>query len=96
MTAVLRTTDPGTLDGITEAVHNEVAYADSRYGSFTSTHEGFGVLAEEVAELLEAVRSNDAEIITLEAVQVAAVATRIATSLLNPETRKRSGVRDGG
>jgi NTP pyrophosphatase (non-canonical NTP hydrolase) len=81
-----------SLDEITEAIHNQVAYADDRYGPFTSAHEGFGVLAEEVAELLEAIRTNDAKAITAESIQVAAVASRIAVSLLNPQTRKRSGV----
>ena len=50
-----------------------------RYGDFTSTHEAYGVLAEEVAELLDAIRSNDRESIRDEAIDVAAVAYRLAS-----------------
>ena len=81
-----------SLDGVTDAIHNEVAKADARYGSFTSTHEGYGVLAEEVAELLEAIRRNDPGAIQSEAIQVSAVAARIAVSLMNSDTCKRSGI----
>ena len=59
-------------------IEDEMDAAQRRYGPFTSTHEAYGVLAEEVAELLEAVRSNDAGSIAAEAVQVAAVAARLA------------------
>lgn len=57
--------------------------AQSRYGDFTSMHEAHGVLAEEVAELSEAVRMKQsnpkrAEHIEKEAIDVAAVALRIA------------------
>ena len=85
-------TEPTTADEITFSIHEEVIRADDRYGPFRSAHEGFGVLAEEVAELLGAIRSNDGARITAEAVQVSAVAARIATSMLNRETRARSGV----
>ena len=62
-------------------VGNIVAEADraeGRYGPFHSSHEAYGVLAEEVAELLEAVRSGDLLQMEREAVQVAAVAARFA------------------
>ena len=74
-----------------DLVH-EVEKADCLYGDFTSTHEGYGVLAEEVSELLEAIRSNDRSSVYREAVQVAAVAMRIACSLQNSSTRQRSGM----
>lgn len=83
-----------TLDEITDAVHNEVAKADEIYGPFTSTHEGFGVLAEEMSELLDAIRKNDHDAIRAEAVQVSAVAARIAVSLSDARTRSRSGMSD--
>ena len=69
----------------------EMLEAESRYGPFTSTHEGYGVLAEEVAELLDAIRANDAGAVDREALQVAAVALRIRECLSVPESRKRSG-----
>ena len=83
---------PSTRDEITAAIHGEVAYAESRYGPFASTHEGFGVLAEEIAELLAAIQANDGRQIIAEAVQVSAVAARIAMALEDEATRARSGV----
>lgn len=64
---------------------DEAQRAQSTYGDFSSMHEAYGVLAEEVAELFDAVRMKQsrvnvarAEAIRLEALQVAAVALRIA------------------
>ena len=37
----------------------EMRQAQDKYGPFHSTHEGYGVLAEEVAELRDAIRSNN-------------------------------------
>ena len=48
---------------------------------YHSTHEGYGVLAEEVAELLDAIRANDIRSCRDEAVQVAAVAVRFLVEL---------------
>jgi len=73
-----------------ETLHSEIRAADATYGPFSSTHEGYGVLAEEVAELLDAIRVNDPEAIREESIQVAAVAMRIAGSLQFALTRKRS------
>ena len=56
---------------------DEIKRAESRYGEFRSTHEAFGVLSEEVNELLEAIRSNVLNDIDEEAMQVAAVAFRL-------------------
>ena len=56
----------------------QVNYADNRYGPFTSSHEGLGVLMEEVAELVGAIRRNDIQDIEREATQVSAVAMRLA------------------
>ncbi|MFN3650045.1 MAG: hypothetical protein ACK47B_10745 [Armatimonadota bacterium] len=60
-------------------VASEVLRARRKHRRLASAHEGFGVLAEEVAELLDALRSDDAEAISKESVQVAAVALRMAT-----------------
>lgn len=51
------------------------------YGAFASTHEAYGVLAEEMAELLDAIRSNNDEEARKEAIQVSAVAMRLAQEL---------------
>jgi hypothetical protein len=69
------------------AVHDEAIRAMAKYGNFRSMHEGYGVLAEEVAELFEAVRLRQdnptrGRCIRSEAIQVAAVALRIAAQAL--------------
>lgn len=62
----------------------EAGHAQDRYGDFTSTHEAYGVLAEEVSELLEAIRSNEMFSVEKEARQVAAVALRLAEHVARP------------
>lgn len=59
-------------------IEDEATRAQQRYGDFASSHEALGVLMEEVMELTEAVRANDLEALRREAIQVAAVALRLA------------------
>lgn len=80
------------LRDMLHAVGQEATEADSRYGPFASAHEGYGVLAEEMAELLDAIRANDYEAIKLEAIQCSAVALRIVMMLDNAASVKRSGL----
>jgi len=56
----------------------EANRAQGIYGPFRSTHEAYGVLAEEMMELLLAIHGNDIEAARKEAMQVAAVAYRFA------------------
>lgn len=56
----------------------EMDRAAKRYGLPASAAEGYGVLAEEVAEVLDAIRDRNLAAIKLEAIQVAAVALRLA------------------
>lgn len=75
-----------------EEIQTEANRAEMRFGPFSSSHEGYGVLAEEVAELLSAIRSNKIESIRYEAIQVSAVAMRIAECCYgNDAFRFRSG-----
>ena len=74
----------------TEAMHkvmgmaaDEAERAQEQYGNFASMHEAWGVLAEEFAELTEAIRlgqkvPNRPDRIEAEAIQSAAVCLRIA------------------
>ena len=71
-------------------VSDEAAKAHERYGHFHSSHEGFGVLDEEVAELRDAIRANDIDAIRREAIQVSAVALRIAMATECADFIKRS------
>ena len=63
------------------AVIDESESSAAKYGDFVSAHEAYGVLAEEVAELLDAIRSNKRFSIQREAIQVAAVALRFAQEI---------------
>ena len=61
-----------------------------RFGPFTSSHEGLGVVTEEYDELKDAIRANDPAAIIREAVQLAAVAWRLAEAMEVPATIERS------
>lgn len=82
-----------TFGGSIGAVILEVETSQARYGDINSSHEGYGVLAEEVAELLDAIRANDGDAIAKEALQVAAVALRLRDAALSNELfRRRSNI----
>lgn len=49
-------------------------------GAFHGPHEGFGVIAEEIDELLEAIRSNDRRRVHDEAMDVAVAALWLVAS----------------
>lgn len=71
------------LEGPIVLARNIAMQADRDFGDFTSMHEAYGVLAEEVAELFDAIRlrQNDPRRPALcmkEALDIAAVALRIA------------------
>lgn len=62
----------------------EAATACLRYPPFHSAHEAFAVLKEEVDELWDAIKVNDAAQARAEAVQVAAMAVRFLAEIDNP------------
>ncbi|HKZ73501.1 MAG TPA: hypothetical protein VJ011_05515, partial [Steroidobacteraceae bacterium] len=66
------------MDGVLKEIADEALVAERRYGQPMSTHESYGVLAEEMAELLDAIRANALESVRNEAIQIAAVAARLA------------------
>lgn len=67
-----------TLAEVAQASVNEAGCAQSKYGDFASAHEALGVLIEEVDELKTAIHANKLGSVYLEAIQVAAVALRLA------------------
>ena len=69
------------LASTADHARNHACRAADRFPEFNSPHEGFGVLAEEVMELLAAIRLNDRSMIRAEAYDVAAVAIRMAAEL---------------
>lgn len=84
--------DVDYLEEASTQMLSEIAEADRKYGPFTSSHEGLGVLTEELKELTEAIHANTLEAIRHEAIQVAAVALRLASACRgNDAFRVRSG-----
>ncbi len=70
-------------DAIRKEIDREASEAQAKYGDFASMHEAYGVLSEEVDELFDAVKLGQKSLsrgleIQREAIQVAAVALRIA------------------
>ena len=76
--------DDGVLLDLYEDIADEVLEAMHKHGEYHSLHEGYAVLAEEVDELWDSVRAKwekrDPAAIRREAVQIAAVAVKIAYS----------------
>lgn len=65
-----------------DAVLAELANAKAKHPRpFASPHEGFGVLYEEMDELLDEIRANDLPRALIEAKQVAAMAMRFMVEL---------------
>ncbi len=82
------------MDSCLAAIEQESERAEKKYGQPRSTHESFGVLIEEMAELTEAIRANNATQIIAEAIQVASVAHRLALACARGYTEfiERSGL----
>ncbi|MDH3637909.1 MAG: hypothetical protein OES09_05535 [Gammaproteobacteria bacterium] len=76
---------------VLRAITDEARGSWAKFGPYQSTHEAFGVLAEEVAELLEAIRQNNIGAVRVESIQVAAVALKLAVDCGVSDFRKRSG-----
>lgn len=78
----IRTMWPSLPEALQALVNEaERSAADAKKGRFNSSHEAYGVIAEEVAELLDAIRTNDPVQIHHEAMQVGAAATLFAAQL---------------
>ena len=60
------------------SIEQGAANLHDKWGPYASTHEAYGVLAEEMHELLQAIHSNDLHHVATEAMQVAIVACKLA------------------
>lgn len=85
------------IDATMETIIRTAGDAENRYGPFTSTHEAYGVLAEEVSELLDAIQRNNRVDIGSEGVDVAAVAYRLVKQITEVDQAffDRSNLRSG-
>lgn len=67
---------PPVYEHLLAVVGYELEGALRRFPAFNSAHEGYAVILEELDELWDAVKANDAHHARKEAVQVAAMAVR--------------------
>jgi NTP pyrophosphatase (non-canonical NTP hydrolase) len=82
-----------TLPKVLADVYAEVARATDNWPAFNSAHEGYAVLAEEVDELWDHVKTNqkrrDLAAMRKEAIQVAAMAVRFALEVCSEEAGRK-------
>lgn len=57
-------------------IEAELESATKEFGPFNSTHEAYGVMKEEFDEFWDAIKKNDINGARVEAIQIAAMATR--------------------
>ena len=69
------------LELLQDEVADKLAELDGRYGPPASTHESLGVITEEMAELISAIRSNKIQSIRMEAFDVAVSALRLVLAV---------------
>lgn len=70
------------LTRVIKAVDAEYRRAVSLHGAFSSTHEGYAIIKEEVDELWDGVKKNDSrEALKGEAIQIAAMAIRFCIDI---------------
>lgn len=74
-------TEEERIDFVLRQVRKEILDATSKFGAFHSTHEGYAVIKEELDELWDEVRRNDADRSCCEALQVAAMGVRYIVDL---------------
>ena len=81
---------------VENGIDKRIADADRLYGPPTSAHEMLGVIAEEYAELIEAVRSGKSGSVEWEALDLAAACIRLAYACTDggDAFAKRSGFLD--
>lgn len=81
---------------VENGIDKRIADADRLYGPPTSAHEMLGVIAEEYAELIEAVRSGKSGGVEWEALDLAAACIRLADACEDAEMpfARRSGFLD--
>ncbi len=77
------------MKSLQEEIEGELYSAQSSWPPFSSAHEGFAVLKEEVDELWDHVKTNqrkrDLAAMRKEAIQVAAMACRFALEVCDEE-----------
>lgn len=72
------------IDHAMTLIREELMSARQRYGQFHGPHEGYAVIKEEVDELWDDVKTNNAAGAYKEAIQVAAMAASFITDLYDP------------
>ena len=74
--------EPNALVKVIQAVSAEYHRAVSLHGSFSSTHEGYAIIKEELDELWDGIKKNDhRKFLEKEAIQIAAMAIRFCIDI---------------
>jgi hypothetical protein len=73
-----------TAEEAMTAIIAEFTNASNKFGRFTSTHEGLGVVLEEYEEFKDEVKANNVQDACKEAVQLAAMAMRFVVDFKEP------------
>lgn len=69
------------VDGVLDELCAKVCQANAKHPLFTSTHEGYGYLMEEVEGMFDEIKSNCTNRSIIEAFDVAVVAVRYIISM---------------
>ncbi len=77
-----------TVDKFLLKVREEIIRAYTKYGNFTSAHEGMSVTREEVDEMWDEVKADNIPAAANEAVQVAAMASLFAINFADSTDRE--------
>ena len=78
----LTSSESSPLVTIIKAVDAEYQRAVSLHGAFSSTHEGYAIIQEEVDELWDGIKKNDdRKLLKEEAIQIAAMAIRFCIDI---------------
>lgn len=69
----------GIEDEVMSDVMKQAVTVEQRFSSYSSTHEALGVITEEMWELTQAIRTNYAEDVRREAIDIAVACLRLAS-----------------
>lgn len=73
--------DESEIDHILQRVKTELMKANKKFPLFNSTHEGYGVIKEELDEMWDEIKANLTSRSILECVQLAAMAVKYIQSM---------------
>ncbi len=79
--------DEKLIDETIYLVKSELLKANKKFPPFNSTHEGYGVLIEEVDEMWDEIKNNNTAAANIECIQVAAMAIKFVVSMRSKKNK---------